>query len=661
LIAAILAAAAPLAILLWLSGSVAPHMALGAMLLFAAVVFAAGALLMGLAGAHDMPLAASWVLGVFASSLAVYALVQWAHLLAATAFAVWTVAVLGAAFALRRRWPMRGGLDTTQAVGLALCAAATLMWCWEVADVPQVLVRERLLPAWIDYYIHGGVISQFGDPRAGRQSMLLVDFPAVFYHYASYLLPAAFAVPLDLPGLPLATSVWLPIGFFTMCAGAYVLGSALAGPAGGLAALAGLTIMPDASNYALANGFFSFHWHLLAFPGASYAVGFFLLAIALLQRWLTAGKARPLLASGCLAAGTLLFRIHVFALGFPALLASAAMASSFARRRTLAFLVAAIAVFAVFVSGFYALTDSLPAIELFLNSVHEYQEPTGYTGWYPRLLEAYGRGIAVPVGMLLVLVACLGVLLVLYPLSVLVARRGAGLQALDLVPAAFVVCYLLLMLAAPKVKWDSTELTVRPFMVLYAVVAVWTFAAFAKAACSGGERRARIAWWSLAVAYCLGLLLLWPQTAKLGLQPKFQWGWQYYPSPVQPGVLQAGDFLRRNSVPGDVFAVHELPLRWVATDHAIQLASLTGMPAYLGYAVAHISEGGKRRQVALERYVALSEVAAAGGLDEAMRRLRELGIQWYVVATEQGPRWDAERRHAAFVQDRIAVYASGRR
>jgi hypothetical protein len=490
---------------------------------------------------------------------------------------------------------------------------------------------------------------------------LLADFPAPLYHYASYLLPAAFAFPLDLPGLPLATSVWLPLGFFTMCAGAYALGKVLAGPAGGIAAVAALTVLPDASNYGLGNGFFSFHWHLLAFPGAPYAIGFFLVAIALLQRWLATGGPRPLAASAGLAAGTLLFRVHIFALGFPALLASAAMATHFAQRRKLAFFAAAVAVFALFVWGFYALTDSLPALELFLSAVHEYQEPTRYTGWYAGLLQTYGRGIAVPIGIVLVFAACLGILMVLYPVSVLVARRSGGLQAIDLVPVCFIGCYTLLMLAAPTVKWDPTELTVRPLVMLYAVVAVWTFAAFAKWFSTGGEQRARGVWWTLMLTSCLALALLWPQTAKLGLQPKFQWGWRFYPYKVQPGLVQAGAFLRRNSVPGDLFAVQGLPLRWVATDLAIQITSLTGMPAYLGYAVSHIADPGPRRQLALERHAALNQVDAMKSLDDALARLRELGIQWYVVGGDQGPRWDPERRHAAFAEGRLAVYSTGRR
>src|SRR2546426_4671004 len=133
MIASIPLAAAPLAILLWLSGSVTFYTAFGVMLVFAFFVLLAGVLLARVAGAEDLPLAGAWVLGVFASALAVYALVLWVHLLAATAFAVWSILVLSWAFALRKRLSWRLGIGTGEAVGFALCAAATLAWCWNVA------------------------------------------------------------------------------------------------------------------------------------------------------------------------------------------------------------------------------------------------------------------------------------------------------------------------------------------------------------------------------------------------------------------------------------------------------------------------------------------------------------------------------------------------
>jgi hypothetical protein len=97
-----------------------------------------------------------------------------------------------------------------------------------------VLDQQAFLPAWLDYFLHGGTISQFGDPRAADGSSIwLSGFPPHFYHYASYMIPASLAVPLDQPGLPLATSVWLPIGFLSLAAAAYALGYSLAGSAGG--------------------------------------------------------------------------------------------------------------------------------------------------------------------------------------------------------------------------------------------------------------------------------------------------------------------------------------------------------------------------------------------------------------------------------------------
>jgi hypothetical protein len=655
---ATLIATLPLAGLFWLSGAVTLPVALAAMAVFAFVVLCAGFVLLRAASAEDMPPAAAWVVGVAATALAVYALVQWFQLLAATAFAIWAVLILGCAVAWRPRTTQSGTFEIKDLLGLLLCAAATLLWCRDIAEVPQILAREHVLPAWIDYFIHGGVISQFGDLRAGRQSIHLAGYPAPFYHYASYMLPAVFAGPLDLPGLPAATSVWLPLGFFTMCAGAYALGAALAGPAGGIAAVAALTVLPDASNYGARNGFLSFHWHVLALPGAPYAIGVFLVSISLLQRWLSLHSPRALLASGGLAGGALLFRIHLFSIGFPAMLAAAAMSTRFVQRRKLAFFAAAVAAFCLFVAGFYNATGSGPALESFLTAIHGHQEPTGYTGLYAQLLEAYGPGIGVPLGLLLVFAACLGAFAILYPVSVLVAWRSGGLQAVDLFPVSLIGCYVLLMLTAPAVHWDPTELTVRPFVLLYAVIAIWTLATFVNWLVSRSAVGANRAWRGLLLAASLALLAIWPHTAKLGLLPKFEWGWRFYPHKVEPGVPETASYLRRNWMPGDRFAVEGLTLGWAPTDPAIQIASLSGIPAYLAYTIAHVADKGDRRNEALERYDALRRIAAAGDVAEALGQLRGLGIRWYVVVADQGPRWDPQRRHAVFIAGRVAVYSS---
>ena len=117
--------------------------------------------------------------------------------------------------------------------------------------------------------------------------------------------------------------------------------------------------------------------------------------------------------------------------------------------------------------------------------------------------------------------------------------------------------------------------------------------------------------------------------------------------------------MRSHARPGDILAAQGLKPGLVATDLAIQLVSLTGMPAYVTRPFIHISAGGPRAQVAVQRYAALGAVAREESPTQALARLRSLGIQWYVVAEKRGPRWDPERRRAAFAQGMVAVYAVG--
>src|SRR5438034_2218276 len=260
------AIAAPLAALFWLCGGVSLFAAFAAMALSALVVLYTGFLVLRVVNGAEMSPAAAWVFGIFATSLGLSALVQWIELSATSAAAVWAVAAGGLVWRLGL-WRTR--LDVRELPGIMLCAAVTLLWCRHSAEAPAILLRTDVLPVWIDYVIHGGVISGFGDPLAqGQQSIDLAGFPRFFYHYASYLVPAAFAAPLDLPGLPFATSVWLPLGFFTLCCGAYFFGQTLAGRAGGMGAVAVLTLVPQAGDYGLRNAFFGFDWHVITHPRA---------------------------------------------------------------------------------------------------------------------------------------------------------------------------------------------------------------------------------------------------------------------------------------------------------------------------------------------------------------------------------------------------------
>ena len=656
-IATTLVVALPLSGLLWLSGALPLHLALGGLTLVVFFVAFSGFLALRALRLADLPASAAWVAGVLATALAVYALVAWFKLLAIHAFALWAGALAACAVFFPERDARAQPLDREELAGLAVCGLVTVMWCREVAQAPAGLVREGVLYAWIDYFVHGGIVSQFGDPLAVRGSVFLADHAPLLYHYASYMLPAVLAGLLDQPGLALATSFWLPMGVLTMCAGAYALGAGLAGPAGALASVAVLTLVPDASTYGLRNGFLSFHFHMVATPGASYVVGVFLLCAAVLQRWTPGGSLRPLVASALLALGALWFRVQVFAVGFPAWLATAALAAPAVRTRKLLFFSCGLLALLLFVIAFYAATDADIALEVFLDALHDWQEPTAYTGLYQALLDQHGRLFAVIAGILLVYLACLGAFVVLYPLAVWLAHRARALQAIDVFPAFVLAAYLALMLTAPIDKHrDSTEFTVRPFVLVYASVAVWTACLVCRVFALRWPRRAPQAWRAVLGASLLGAALAWHGTPAMGL-PKFDWGWDFYPKRIDAGLTQAGRYLREHGRPGQVFAVRGLELKWAATDPAVQLIALSGMPAYLSYTSAHTIEAPPREKIALERYALLARLDRAPSAAAALDELQRLGIAWYVVTGWSGPPWDPARRHARFFERNVAIYA----
>lgn len=636
---------------------------------FAYVVMASGRLLLLAAGGGaGFGPSAVYASGLLATCLGVYAMTAALPLTAAHAFGMLAVIVVGLELALRRRRP-EPPLDRAALAGFALCVAFTAAWCVVPAGAYDTVRTQGFLPVWSDYFFHGGLISQFGDARAlGRGSIYLAGAPSSFYHFGSYAGAAALAGMLDLPGLLLATSAWLPLGFLAMLAGACTLGSRLAGPAGELAALAALAILPDASNYALRNGWFSFHFTLFAHAGATYALGAAFLSLAFLERWSAERARAALIASALLAMSALLFRAHVFLLLVPAWIAAAALCTEHhpLRRRRLAWL-------AVIVLGAGAAATGLvlthladtgaghwrlggSALGRFFTIVHSWQEPTAYTGLYDDLAEFWPPYVALVGGVLLAVVAGLGAIVVLLPTSATLAGRAGVLRPIDSACLYLLFCWLLLMLFAPT-PWhgEASDLIHRPFVLVYGAGAIWTLC-LALRAISVRPGAAKALRPALLACCLLGLPWIVASADKFA-SPKFHWGEYDAAAPVPRGLVEAAGFLRQHAAPGDVFAPAGLSRHYKTFDFATQLCSLSGMPAYLSRPYIEMTKDGPRKALVATRFAALEEVAALADHRAAMRALRALKVQWYVVAAESGPRWDPDRRRAAFRAGQVALYA----
>jgi hypothetical protein len=623
-----------------------------AIALLAYATLAGGRLLARAAGERNADASTAWVLGLAATCLALYGLTLLLPLTAGGAFAIVAAAVIAAELFFPAR-----PVDWRGLIGFALCAAFTAAWCSEPAAAWQALRTQGVLPLWSDYFFHGGLISQFGDVRAlGRGSIYLADHPPSFYHYASYGAAAALARMLDQPGLPLASAAWLPLGFLAMLAGAYALGARLAGAAGGIAALVAAAILPDASNYGLRNGWFSFHFTLLAHAGATYALGAAFMSLALLG-----GSRRALVASALLAASVLLFRAHVFVLFAPAWVAAAVVChAAQSHRRRLGWLMAAgliagaaaLSVAITFLAGSDAIhwrVRGVSALGDFLWHVHTLQEPTAYTGVYEALLAQQPEALAFAAGIGLAVLAALGAFVLLLPIAALLARRAGVLRPIDAACGYLVLCWLLLVLFAPT-PWhgDATELTHRPFVLVYAACAIWTLCLFARLP-------AKPLWPALVAIAALALPGI-AATADAMSRPKFRWGEPYDAAPIAPGLVEGAEFLRRHAAAGERFAVAGLSMRQETFDLSTELCALSGVPAYLSRPYYATNMDAARRSLALERLAALQEVDRQTDADAALRSLQSLKVRWYVVAGGQGPRWDPGRERAAFKSGTIALY-----
>lgn len=642
-----------------------------AMATFAYVVIASGRMLLVAAGVHDSDPSGAYVLGLLAICLAIYALTVVFPLTASTAFGVVAAIVIGLELAFSRRH--RGSRPDWRAlIGFSLCVAFTVAWCTGPASAYEIMRTQGVLPVWSDYFVHGSIISQFGDVRAaGHQSILLADFPPSFYHFGSYSAAAALAGMLDLPGLPLATSAWMPLGFLAMTAGAYALGERLAGAAGGLAALAAIAVLPDASNYGLRNGVMSFHWSVLAHPGATYGLGVAFLSFTFLDRWTHTQSTVALVASGVLATSVFLFRVHIFLLYFPAWIATAVycQAGKGHSRRLVALLLVAGLGAAAFVATLtlthLARTGLIgdwrfgePALGKFLTDLHSFQEPTAYTGLYAELTSDDNWGISLAVGILLTVFAALGAFLVLLPGAAALAGFCGAVRPVDAFPAYVAYCWLLLLLFAP-VTWanGATDLIERPIVLLYACTAIWTMSLLLRClALRTSQQADRV--WRIALA---GSLVALPATligAEGMARPKFEWGGPHVSHRVEPGLVEAAAYLRSHATVGDIFAAGGLNASFVSFDLPMKLSSLSGMPAYLSRPGLEMMKDGRIKSVVAARLAALDDIEKQEDYGEAMQLLVRMRVQWYVTAGERGPLWDLQWERAAFRAGTIAIYAT---
>jgi hypothetical protein len=303
--------------------------------------------------------------------------------------------------------------------------------------------------------------------------------------------------------------------------------------------------------------------------------------------------------------------------------------------------------------------DGGQALERFLRQIHTRHEPTAYDGLYLRVLTQYGEPIGFAFGMLLVYPAALGAFLVLFPLALWLNRGEVQVRGADAFPLALLVLYAALMLLAPSPSHhDATELIHRPFVLLYAVIAIWTVTLAVRWLAPHVRHGNKGAWLAGSIALIAVLPWIWSHASEMG-RPRVNWGPMHNTYTVDRNLVSAAEFIRPRSRAGDVMATSRLPATYVAMDIPTVLASLTSTPVYLARTWIHTALGGAQSKVAIDRYNALLAIDHAPDRQTAFRYLREVGIRWYVATSLGTPAWDPKHAGASHVAGDVAVYEVG--
>ncbi|WP_044559021.1 hypothetical protein [Azospirillum sp. B4] len=579
---------------------------------------------------------------------------------AQSAFMAWSAMVIAWIIVRRESRTALPPVPWSDVFTALVWAIVVAFFCRHIAAALPTLTETLVLPSWVDYFAHGTVVASFGAPlAAGGGDLIVPGAPRYFYHYAPFMLPAALGQVTGLPALGLATAVLLPLGLFVGLCGLFGLAAEMGGMGVAFIALGLMLLVPDASHYGLRNGLLGFDWLVFTAPGSAYAIGTAAVAYLCLLKWCRGGGARPLALAVLLTFMLIAIRAHMFLLWAPAMAGTVAwrlLPAPWPWRMVvfglaLASLLTVALVFGWLGQGLLTWTAATRYADALYNN-----GPEAVAAW----VHALGDGWRTLAGGLMALPAALGAWLVAAVLALVLVTRGKRFQAEDLPPVLLCVTYVLLVFWAPMAMNNNvSEYKQRHFVLLYAIVALWTTVRMAEAGGWGtwinrlGPGRGAAA---VAVTVVLALTFLHGTDPA---RPSAALGWAsaFFHTRVQPGIPEAAGYLRDHATPGDRMLIGGHGANGALDGPAMQLVALTGIPCH----VARIDQMLTTRTpevvaVVRQRMADQAAVDHAGDRQAAAALLRQRGIRWYIVAAPDMPAWDGSGAAATFHRGEVFVY-----
>jgi hypothetical protein len=652
--------------LLWMSGAPMQGAALLAPVFGAAIVTFAGEVLLAVFGMSSLsaPLAAAFVIGSAISSISAIVptlLWQWP---ANMAFLLWSAIVVVAGGLVRRRFDAAASALARDIAATAVFALFAGFFARHQITALPTLLHTAVLPAWVDYFIHGNTIVSFGDPAAARSGdIMLADAPRIFYHYAPFILPAALSQISGLCGLGLATAILLPLGLLIGMMGLYGLAKEWASFWMAVLAVSLVATLPDASTYFFKNGFFGFQWLIFTAPGSAYAIGLAAIAYACVIRWFFDRRFATLVLAALLTLMLILVRVHMFLLAAPAFTGAVVLDLLPPRWR-----VPVVITCAVIVS---ALTLLLVQGIAFDNYAGQFARPFTYIldvlsfgpDPYARIVDViaqrWGKAAAALPAALFLFFATLGLWGAAFPLVFSCLGLKMKRTAADVVLVLLCCTYVLLIFWAPVAQnGNLDEFKHRHFVLLYAIIVLWTLLRLVQLVQeSAWLSRANPAQAGAFGAVALVAMLI----TNRNIDPakpldSLRWAATFYNVRIDPGVAPAAAFIRNHRRYGDIIAVNLIAAHETLFSLATELSSMADVPIYVARSDLEMLRGSKIARSVQARLADLKAVETSSNIADAFNILRTHAIRWYVVVAPALPRWDESGRSARYQSASVYVY-----
>jgi hypothetical protein len=525
---------------------------------------------------------------------------------------------------------------------------------------PLILEKTGILPIWSDYFIHGETIASFGSPFATGANMELAGESPPFYHYAPFMLPAAFQIVSGMSGLALSTSLLLPLGLLIGALGIYVFAVELSGRLGGMLAITAIMLIPSYTVF-VQSGWFDFYWLLFIAPGTGYAIGVSSVICALLLNYLEYKDRRTQWLVIALLLSLIVIRVHIFMLLAPAIASMIAFVHW--PKRTILLISAGTFTTVVFfflahyVPELHSMWTNIFRLHDYLNNALNWTQINGK----PITLPQYPV-ITVVAQVLVVLVAVLGIYAVLLPILSYFKVRKSGFSIIDVFPYLLLIVFIGLMLFAPRAQnGDFTEYKHRHFPLLYVVLAIYvTHYGLVLAANLVGHRQLKYLVSMSVVSLFIYAAVFYqdvnPSRPNIHAMP---WAEQHHNQPITPGILESANYIHTHAVKGDVAAMTGASVSGMSSNEMIEAVSLSGVPAFLTRPSLKMSSSECVRKLVTDRLKILDDLSSAGTWLDARKIMQSNGIRWLLLSNKEKSRWDSGLKEAVFRGKKVAVYDAG--